>query len=936
MSNALQSNSYLFGSNATFIESLYKQYLENPNSVDSSWQDYFKAFQDESKNLLNNIAAKTPKDSSIFHPVKSSALSPAAKATNNDLTLAAISLISAYINYGHTAINLDPLNLTRPNSHPLLTLESHGLSQADLAKQFDFGKILNLGTVSLAEALEKAKSTYANKIGIELSHIENHEEKSWICQQLEQTSLNQPIQNEFKKQILKHLLEVTYFENFLHTKFPGTKRFSIEGGEAAIVVMEVAIKLFSAANIEEIVIGMAHRGRLNVLTKILGKPYHALLSEFAGVLAFPEDLDMPGDVKYHLGASMDREIEGKKIHLSLTPNPSHLEAVNSVVLGRVRAKQDYKGDKTCQKVLAFLIHGDAALAGQGSVAESLMSSQLEAYKIGGVFHLVINNQIGFTTNVSADRFGRYCTDIAKAINAPILHVNGDDIEAVIRAAQLAAEYRLKFNQDVFLDIVCYRKYGHNEGDEPMFTQPLMYQTIDKHKNPADLYAEVLITQNIITVPEYQKMLDEFKEFLNSELEISKSYKPTEADWFKGIWKTLQPLDEKTASPTGVEKNTLIDLGKKLATIPSSFNLNSKIARQFQAKIQMMEKGADLDWAMGESLAYATLLMEGFNIRITGQDCERGTFSHRHAVLTDQVNESRYIPLNNLDSNQKAKLEINNSNLSELAALAFEYGYSFSSPKTLVIWEAQFGDFANGAQVVIDQFIAAGEAKWLRANGLVLLLPHGYEGQGPEHSSARLERFLQLAAEDNIQVVNCTTPASFFHVIRRQMHRNYRKPLIVMTPKSLLRHKLAVSGFDEMDLNTKFHPLLEDKETNADAKKVIICSGKVYYDLFEKRAALGIKDTAIIRLEQLYPFPAKELKESLSNHPNAKFIWCQEEHENCGAYLFAKYRIEKILKEIDVNMKELLYAGRAESASTAAGYMKLHIKELDNFITKALS
>ena len=936
MSDTLKDNSYLFSNNISFIESLYKQYLTDPNSLDSSWREYFKSFQDDKESLLKNVAAKEPKDYSIFRPVVLNAASFDINVSN-ELTSAAINLINAFIDYGHTAVNLDPLGLSQKDVHPLLDLKKHGLTTNDLNKKFNFGTLLNLGYATLGEAIEKAKIIYTNQIGAEFSHLENYGEKEWLKNQLEKKLLNKQISRESQKQHLKHLLEVTYFENFLHTKFPGTKRFSIEGGEAVIAAMEMAIELSAASGIEEIVIGMAHRGRLSVLTKVLDKAYHAMLSEFSGVLAFPEDLDMSGDVKYHLGASTDRKINGRKVHLSLTPNPSHLEAVNSVVLGRVRAKQDHRQDTKREKVMGLLVHGDAALAGQGSVSESLMSSQLKAYKVGGVLHLVINNQIGFTTDISASRFGRYCTDIAKAINAPILHVNGDNIEAVIIAVQIAIEYRLKFHKDIFLDIVCYRKYGHNEGDEPMFTQPLMYKNIADHYNSADLYANKLIAESVITEAEYKQMVNKFREFLTSELEISKSYKPKEADWFQGIWKAFSSLNEnkKSTVKTGVEKSKLVKLGKKLVTIPASFSLNSKIARQFQAKMYMMETGKSLDWAMGESLAYASLLTEGFAIRITGQDCERGTFSHRHAVLTDQINESKYIPLNNLDFNQQKKLEINNSNLSEFAALAFEYGYSFSSPKSLVIWEAQFGDFVNGAQIIIDQFIVAGEAKWLRANGIVLLLPHGYEGQGPEHSSARLERFLQLCAEDNMQVVNCTTPASFFHVLRRQVYRNYRKPLIIMTPKSLLRHKLAVSSLDDMDIGTEFKLLLDDKLVTSNAAKVILCSGKIYYDLFEKRGAMGIKDTAIIRLEQLYPFPIQELREVIAKHKNAKFIWCQEEHENGGAYLFIKYRIEKILRDMNINAKELLYTGRDEAASTAAGYMKLHMKELDNLIMKTL-
>ena len=634
--------------------------------------------------------------------------------------------------------------------------------------------------------------------------------------------------------------------------------------------------------------------------------------------------------------------------------------VNSVVLGRVRAKQQYfsnlNDEKTIpktgsntnissiqndsanngrKKIIPLLIHGDAALSGQGSVFETLMSSGLEAYTVGGALHIVINNQIGFTTDVKSDRFGRYCTEVAKAISAPILHVNGDDIEAVIAATKIALEYRMEFGKDVFIDIVCYRKYGHNEGDEPMFTQPIMYKKITEKSTPGEIYGKKLISEGIINENDYNDIISNFKSLLNSELEKSTSYKPDVADWFKDIWKDIKPMTSYEEPITGVDKDILLNLGKKISEVPTGFNLNSKIMRQLNSKKQMLESESNIDWSLGEALAYGTLLNQDFSIRITGQDSRRGTFSHRHAVLVDQVNESLYVPLNNLKNDQFKFLEISNSYLSELGALAFEYGYSLNAPNSLVIWEAQFGDFANGAQVIIDQFIASGEAKWLRSSGLVLFLPHGYEGQGPEHSSARLERFLQLCAKDNIQVVNCTTPASFFHALRRQLLRSYRKPLIIMTPKSLLRHKLAVSKLSEFEANTHFKTVLDDVEAVNNARKLILCSGKVYYDLLEKRRELNIKDIAIVRLEQLYPFPCDDILKVIDKYKGAKLIWCQEEHENGGAYLFAKHKLEKLLKASNIQIGELEYIGREESPSTAAGYGKLHSEELRDFINKAL-
>lgn len=930
---SFKKNSYLYGANSSFIEDLYSSYVKDPASVDASWQSYFASFADDAQNIVANSQAKVTKNASLFH-IKRIKNNQSLTTDDSALAIKAAALLQSYAAFGHTLINFDPLKLNPLNPHYSLNIKSYDLDEKQLNQKVNFGTWMNLGNISINEALERMRSIYANKIGLEFAHLENAEKVEWLQNKMLEYSACTDLSREKKLANLNLLLESSYFEDFLHVKFVGAKRFSIEGGESLIVALQEALS-YSSSSVEEVVIGMAHRGRLNVLNKILKKPYHAIFSEFAGATAFPQDLGVAGDVKYHLGWSSDTIINDRKMHLTLTQNPSHLEAVNSVVLGRVRAKQDYKQDTKRETVMAVLIHGDAALAGQGNVFESLMSSQLDAYKVGGTLHFVINNQIGFTTDVSCDRFSRYCTDVAKAINAPILHVSGDEVEAVSIASKIAAEYRLKFHEDVFVDIVCYRKYGHNEGDEPMFTQPKMYNVIGKREaHFADHYAKTLMQNSLLTDRQYKSMVDDFKSVLENELEKSKSYVVPKADWFQGIWQNLEPNKNKKMQKvhTGVAEQMIVDAVCALTTIPEGFNLNAKITRQLQAKSEACSKRYGFDWAMGEALAYASLLIEGYNIRLLGQDSERGTFSHRHAVLIDQVNEQKYTPLHNLNASSYGKFEVANSNLAEFSALAFEYGYSFSAPQTLVLWEAQFGDFANGAQVIIDQFIASGEIKWLRASGLVLLLPHGYEGQGPEHSSARLERMLQLCAQDNIQVVNCSTPASFFHVLRRQMHQQYRKPLVVMSPKSLLRHKLATSTMDDFLQNTYFQSVLTDAKINGtDAHRLVLCSGKVYYDLFEEREKLQRKDVALVRIEQLYPFPQEEIKELLQEYKKSQIIWCQEEHANGGAYNFVRSKIEDLMEAVGVVNDKLIYVGRQESASPSAGYMKLHNNELQNFI-----
>jgi 2-oxoglutarate dehydrogenase E1 component len=693
--------------------------------------------------------------------------------------------------------------------------------------------------------------------------------------------------------------------------------------------------------VEEVVIGMPHRGRLNVLTKVMGRRYASMLSEFQGNQAhFSESIEASGDVKYHQGASSDRQFNGKNIHLSLSANPSHLEAVNPVVVGRVRAKQNQKGDTERSTVMGLLLHGDAAFAGQGVVTETFSLGDLDGYTTGGTLHIIVNNQIGFTTNPSNARKSPYPSDLAKGAHAPIFHVNGDDPESVVFVSRLAVEFRQRFKKDVVIDVFCYRRYGHNEGDEPFFTQPRMYTAIKGHATPMNVYANALISEGVITEADFEKTKKDFNAFLAKEFEHSQDYAPDEADWLKGKWEGLRKPESgvKKNADTGVDKKELKKVGSALAQYPEDFNIHKKLVRQMTAKKEMIDSGKGLDWAMGEALAYGTLLAEGYPVRLSGQDCTRGTFSHRHSGLIDQKTEERFYPLNNLGKKDQANYEVIDSNLSEFAVLGFEYGYSLAEPKALTIWEAQFGDFANGAQVMIDQFISSSEIKWLRFSGLVMLLPHGYEGQGPEHSSARLERYLQLCAEDNMQVVNCTTPANFFHVLRRQLHRDFRKPLVVMSPKSLLRHKRCVSNLEEFEAGTSFKRVIPETEKLVAADKVrrvVICSGKVYYDLLEEREARKINDVAIVRLEQYYPFPAKDLSDAIGSYKNAEVVWCQEEPKNMGAWHFVDRRIEdEVLSGLSIKANRPRYIGRPEAASPAAGYAKIHNRELRAFLDEA--
>ena len=955
MSSEINQNSYLYGANSVYIEELYQRYLRNPSSVDASWHELFKSYGDPAPKGASwnpspsQVIGATDTDAAPTKPsgkpdTKSGGIDEKQMRQVADLAaldaVRAQQLIRAYRVRGHLLANLDPLGLELPKMHPDLDPATYGFTQADMNKTIYLGGRLGMERATLAEILHFLQETYSSSFAVEFMHIQDPIQRGWIQQRIEAARGLPNVATTEKKQILDTLIEVEGFEEFVQVKYTGTKRFSIQGGDAMVPGMLAILETASNMGVEEIVIGMPHRGRMNVLTTIMGKPYSELLSIFNGNLDFPESVDTSGDVKYHLGASHDRVMSnGKSLHLSLTANPSHLEIVNPVVAGKVRATQDQHKDDSRKKVMGLLLHGDAAFAGQGSVPETLSLAELRGYRTGGTVHIIVNNQIGFTTAPSYSRFTPYPTDCAKAVQAPIFHVNGDDPEAVVFCCKLATEFRQEFGRDSVVDIICYRKYGHNEGDEPMFTQPLMYNTISKKPLPAHIYGQRLVAEGSISETEIGERVEKMNAFFNKEYEAAKEFKPNKANWLEGKWTGFAKpqLGLGSEPDTGVETGLLKSLGRELAKVPEGFNLNRKIDRLLKAKLEMMETGDGLDWAMGEALGFASLLNEGTPIRLTGQDSQRGTFSHRHSVLIDQTTEERYTPLNHIAQKQ-ARYEVHDSSLSELAVLGFEYGYSLAEPAAITLWEAQFGDFANGAQMVIDQFIASGEIKWLRMSGLVMLLPHGYEGQGPEHSSARPERFLQLCGEDNMQVVNITTPANLFHAFRRQIHRNFRKPLIVMTPKSLLRHKLAVSSLKDMAPGTSFQRVIPEIDTIAagkDVKRLMFTSGKLYYDLLEARRAGNIDDIAIVRVEQYYPFPAEEVSAELKKYPNAEIVWAQEEPENMGAWRFIGPRIGDVLEGLNRASARIRYIGRKEAASPAAGYSKIHTREQQALIAEAI-
>ncbi len=941
MSNFYESSA-TFGSNSIYLEELYELYLQNPSNVDASWADFFSEMGDtiDSVTKEHEGASWAPKSAKIVG-AKTDATQK--KATTSDSkqacrdSIGALMLIRAFKVRGGLLADLDPLGIEGAKMHPDLDPVTYGFTDDDYDREIYLGGEFGLQTTTIRDLLPLIKQTYASKIAVEFMHIPSLEQRNWISRKMEEVRGRPVLSDNDKKTILSDIIQVERFEQFLHVKYPGAKRFSAEGGESVFAAMEKIIETAANLGVKEVVIGMPHRGRLNVLTKVMGRRYASMISEFQGNQAhISEDMEATGDVKYHQGASSDRDFGGNKIHLSLSANPSHLEAVNPVVVGRVRAKQDQLGDTQRKQGLGLLLHGDAAFCGQGVVPETMALSDLEGYTAGGTLHIVVNNQIGFTTSPKDQRKSPYPTDVAKGAHSPIFHVNGDDPEAVVFVSKLAVEFRQEFGADVVVDVFCYRRYGHNEGDEPFFTQPLMYEKIKNHPTPMNVYAQRLIAEGTITQADFDKMKDDFHSFMEAEYKEAQDYASDEADWLKGKWEGVENVErgEKASVDTGVDLKKLKQIGTALGTYPKEHNTHKKLIRQLDAKKEMMKSGKKLDWAMGEALAYGSLLAQGFAVRLSGQDCLRGTFSHRHSALVDQKTEEKYFPLNNLGMEQKT-YEVIDSNLSEYAVLGFEYGYSLVEPNSLVIWEAQFGDFSNGAQIMIDQFIATGEVKWLRLSGLVMLLPHGYEGQGPEHSSARLERYLQLCGEDNMQVVNCTTPANFFHVLRRQLLRKFRKPLIVMSPKSLLRHKLCISSLDDFKPGSSFKTVIGETEKLIACdkiKKVVLCSGKVYYELLEARKT---KDIAIVRLEQYYPFPKKALARELKQYKNAQVVWCQEEPMNMGAWSFLDRLIEEVLLEIKIKAKRPVYAGRKTASSPAAGYAKIHKKQQEELINEAL-
>ena len=857
-------------------------------------------------------------------------------------SIRAMMLIRTYRVRGHLAAKLDPLGLTKQDLPPDLTPEYHGFTGADLDRPVYVGGTMGLEWTTVRELVGILRANYCGNVGLEYMHISDVEERRFFQERMEGADKSIGFTPEGKKAILAKVIEAEQYEKFLGRKYVGTKRFGLDGGEAMIPALESFIKHGGAQGVREIVIGMPHRGRLNVLANVMGKPYRVIFHEFSGGSAHPDDVGGSGDVKYHLGTSTDREFDGINVHMSLVPNPSHLEAVDPVVLGKVRANQTFRDDIGKGKhtqVLPVLLHGDAAFAGQGIVWECLGFSGIRGYNTGGCIHFIVNNQVGFTTSPQFARSSPYPSDVAKGVQAPILHVNGDDPEAVTFACKMAVEFRQTFHRDIVIDMWCYRRFGHNEGDEPGFTQPLMYQTIKKHPGVSEIYAKRLIEQGVIDANWASEHAMRFTQVLEQEFQAAPDYKPNDADWFGGRWAGLnKPADPETARrnvETGISRKLLDSLGRTLTTVPDDVKVHPTLNRVLDAKKAMFASGEGFDWATAEALAFGSLLSEGYGVRLSGQDSGRGTFSQRHAVWVDQASEQKYIPLSTVPH---GRFEVLDSPLSEFGVLGFEYGFASADPKSLVLWEGQFGDFANGAQVMIDQFIAAGESKWLRANGLVMLLPHGYEGQGPEHSSARLERYLQLCAEDNIQVANCTTPANYFHILRRQMHRQFRKPLIIMTPKSLLRHKMAVSKVEDLLDQSHFMRILSDPWAPADkdVKRLVLCSGKVAYDLMEARNTAGDKNTAIVRIEQLYPFPSEPLVTRLKRMVNLEeVVWAQEEPKNNGSWFFVEPYIEECLADAGVGPDRARYAGRKASAATATGLMKRHQAEQAALISHAL-
>ncbi len=973
------ATSFLQGHNTAYLEQLYARYANDPNAVDEAWQAFFADLGDGDLEVKAEAAGPswartdwppTPQDDltsaltgewpapppeeakGAAQKIKAKAVEKGVEVSEEAIkravldSIRALMIIRAHRIRGHLIADLDPLGMRDVANHSELEPASYGFADADMDRPIFIDNVLGLQIASMRQIMEIVRRTYCSTFALQYMHISNPEEAGWLKERIEGLGKEIQFTREGRKAILNKLVEAEGFEKFLHVKYMGTKRFGLDGGESLIPAMEQIIKRGGALGVRDIVIGMPHRGRLSVLANVMAKPYRAIFNEFQGGSYKPEDVDGSGDVKYHLGASSDREFDGNTVHLSLTANPSHLEAVNPVVLGKVRAKQAQHHDDDRAAVMPILLHGDAAFAGQGVIAECFGLSGLSGHRTGGTMHVIVNNQIGFTTAPHFSRSSPYPTDIAMMVEAPIFHVNGDDPEAVVHAAKVATEFRQKFHKDVVLDIFCYRRFGHNEGDEPMFTNPIMYNKIKRQKTTLSLYTERLVKDGLIPEGEIEDMKAAFQAKLNDEFEAGKDYKPNKADWLDGRWSHLDRNKETyQRGATAVNVDTFAEIGRALSTAPEGYPVHKTIARLLETKGKMFETGKGFDWATGEALAFGSLMTEGYPVRLSGQDATRGTFSHRHSALINQETEERYYPLNNIREGQ-ARYEVIDSMLSEYAVLGFEYGYSLAEPNALTLWEAQFGDFANGAQIMFDQFISSGEAKWLRMSGLVVLLPHGYEGQGPEHSSARLERFLQMCGGDNWIVANCTTPANYFHILRRQLHRSFRKPLIMMTPKSLLRHKLAVSNAEDFTTGSSFHRVLWDdaqkgnSETKLVAddkiKRVVMCAGKVYYDLLAERDERGIDDIYLMRFEQFYPFPAISAVKEIERFKNADMVWCQEEPKNQGAWTFMEPNLEWVLGRIDAATKRPKYVGRPAAASPATGLGSQHKAQQSALVDDALT
>ncbi len=977
---AFHASSFLDGANADYIDQLAAKAAENPGSVDPTWAAFFKALGEA--DLATKQAAQGPSWArSDWPPVPTDDLTAAltgewpaapvkdakgtaekitAKAAQAGITLTedqvrravldsvrALMIIRAYRIRGHLAADLDPLKITPNAPQPELDPASYGFTEADMDRPIFIDNVLGLEHASMRQIIDIVRRTYCGTFALQFMHISDPEQSAWLKERIEGYGKEIAFTREGRRAILNKLVEAEGFEKFLQVKYTGTKRFGLDGGETLIPAMEQIIKRGGQLGLKEVVIGMPHRGRLNILANVMQKPYRAIFHEFQGGSYKPEDVDGSGDVKYHLGASSDRTFDGNTVHLSLTANPSHLEAVNPVVLGKVRAKQDQFNDTDRTAVLPVLLHGDAAFAGQGVVAECFGLSGLKGHRTGGTLHIVVNNQIGFTTAPAYSRSSPYPTDIALMVEAPIFHVNGDDPEAVVHAARVAIEFRQTFRKDVVLDIFCYRRFGHNEGDEPMFTNPAMYTAIKKHKTTLQLYTERLVADGLIPSGEIEDMKAAFQARLNDEFEVGRAFKPNKADWLDGRWSGVGRKDLETyqAGDTAIRPDTLAEIGAALTRIPDGFDIHKTVVRQLDAKRQMFATGQGFDWATAEAIAFGSLALEGFPVRLSGQDCTRGTFSQRHSAFIDQTTEERHYPLNHIRAGQ-ARYDAIDSMLSEYAVLGFEYGYSLAEPNALVLWEAQFGDFANGAQIMFDQFVNSGESKWLRMSGLVCLLPHGFEGQGPEHSSARLERFLQLSAQENWIVANCSTPSNYFHILRRQLHRNFRKPLILMTPKSLLRHPMCISGTEDFTDGSTFHRVLWDDAQKGNSatellpdnriRRVVMCAGKVYFDLLAERDARGLTDTYLMRVEQLYPVPTKSLIAEMSRFRDATFVWCQEEPKNQGAWGFIEPNLEWVMAQAQTAQKRVAFAGRSASASPATGLASKHKAEQDALVNDALT